>query len=1020
MKLRIIFSTLFCFFIFGESLVLAQMKQIDQVPSDGTLIQLKPKAFPGVTPMDADKLIPLDFSSFTKEDLKNMETRIYPTSRNEDGIPIFFKGSLKAQKGKSINDQISIYLAHINQYYNLTNIELEYQIQRIDTDELGMEHIEIQQVFKGIPIEGSIIKLHTKDGIIAIASGHFLATPKINTVPSIEISEAIDVVTKEYQKQGIHRGITTAQKKLMPEETEKVDLVILKHNNTYRLAYRVDSYANMIQRFVYFIDAQDGSIIHNYKNYCSLHNHNHNHSNNDVQIMPPPGPEIATAQDLKNINRTINTYEEGGTFYMLDASRDMYNAGASSMPDEPVGVIWTIDAFNTNPQNNDFSYDHVTSSNNSWNNKTAVSAHYNGGIAFEYFKGTHNRNSINGEGGNIVSLINISDPETGGGFDNAFWNGAAMFYGNGNTAFDPLAEALDVAGHEMSHGVVQATANLTYQGESGAMNEAFADIFGAMMDREDWFIGEEIAKTSAFPTGRMRDMSNPHNGGNSLSDPGWQPDNTNEQYTGSQDNGGVHINSGIINHAYYKYAETANIGKDKAELVFYRALTVYLSKSSNFKDCRAAVEQAAEDLYSSIEKDAASQAFADVGIGEGGGTTDYETEVEMNPGADFLLTSDSNLSNLLLRNNSLDLIAEPLSDIDHRSKPSATDNGQFIFFVGQDNNIYYLTIDWDTNQVGVTTFDDQGIWRNVIISKDGSRLAALTNQTNNEILVYDFDLMGQEIYEFYNPTFSEGVSTGDVDFADAMEFDFTGEWIMYDAQSTITGTSGNIVYWDIGFINVFNNSSNSFADGTIQKLFSQLPENTSVGNPTFSKNSPHIIAFDIIEGQEYKVIGANIETNVISEIFENGGLGFPNFNTSDQQIVYQLEWIFGIDIGLTELEDDKITPKFDSDGIIVETNRLPVIFSNGERDIVSTENEELQLLVDVFPNPTIEKVQVSWKIELNVESLSIYNATGSLIKQSNVVNKNQFTAKTIDWSKGTYHVVLKTDQGDIVKTIIKQ
>ena len=280
--------------------------------------------------------------------------------------------------------------------------------------------------------------------------------------------------------------------------------------------------------------------------------------------------------------------------------------------------------------------------------------------------------------------------------------------------------------------------------------------------------------------------------------------------------------------------------------------------------------------------------------------------------------------------------------------------------------------------------------------------------------------MNQTIYEFYNPTFTEGVSTGNVDFADAMEFDFTGEWIMYDAQSTISGASGNIVYWDIGFINVFNNSANNFGDGNIQKLFNQLPENTSIGNPTFSKNSPHIIAFDLIEGQEYKIIGANIETNQISEIFENGGLGYPSFNNTDQQIVYQLEWIFGIDIGLTELESDKITPKFDTDGIIVETNRFPVIFSNGERDIVSTENEELLLLVDVFPNPTIDKVQVSWKNELKVESLSIYNASGLLIQQSDVKNMNQFKASTINWSKGTFHLVLATDQGDVVKTIIKQ
>ena len=118
--------------------------------------------------------------------------------------------------------------------------------------------------------------------------------------------------------------------------------------------------------------------------------------------------------------------------------------------------------------------------------------------AYLYFSNLHSRNSINGAGGNIISLVNVSD-EAGQSMGNAFWNGQAMFYGNGDAAFTPLAAGLDVAGHEMSHGVVQSTANLAYQGESGAMNEAFADIFGSMIDRDDWKVGEDIANPSVFP-----------------------------------------------------------------------------------------------------------------------------------------------------------------------------------------------------------------------------------------------------------------------------------------------------------------------------------------------------------------------------------------------------------------------------------------------------------------------------------------------------------------------------------------
>jgi Zn-dependent metalloprotease len=147
--------------------------------------------------------------------------------------------------------------------------------------------------------------------------------------------------------------------------------------------------------------------------------------------------------------------------------------------------------------------------------------------------------------------------------DNAYWDGQAIYYGNGDVAFDPLAGSLDVAGHEMSHGVVQATANLEYQGQSGALNESFADVFGVMIDRNDWTLGEEVVNTQYFPSGALRSMSDPNQGGSSLNDPGYQPAHMNDLYTGSQDNGGVHINSGIPNHAFYLLAQATT--KAKAE-----------------------------------------------------------------------------------------------------------------------------------------------------------------------------------------------------------------------------------------------------------------------------------------------------------------------------------------------------------------------------------------------------------------------------------------------------------------------
>ena len=296
---------------------------------------------------------------------------------------------------------------------------------------------------------------------------------------------------------------------------------------------------------------------------------------------------------------------------------------------------------------------HVTSSNNVWGTATqtkALSAHFNAGVAYEYFRTKHNRNSIDGVGGTVYSVVNVSDPEDGTALDNAFWNGKVMYYGNGDVGFKPLAGAIDVAGHEMTHGVVQGTANLEYQGESGAINESMADIFGSMMDPADWLIGEDVVKTGVFPSGALRSLEDPHNGGSSLSSPGYQPKHKNEAFTGTQDNGGVHINSGIPNHAFYKYAVA--ITRDKAAAVFYKALDDYLTKSSQFIDLRLAVIKAAGDLFGagSNEVTQAGIAFDFVGI-TNGQAGDYTETLPDNPGTEFLLVynTDTSTPNTLYR-----------------------------------------------------------------------------------------------------------------------------------------------------------------------------------------------------------------------------------------------------------------------------------------------------------------------------------------------------------------------------------
>ena len=914
--------------------------------------------------------------------------------------PYLIKGAFEMDADKSTEESIGDYFDVIQPYLKINDPSSELLFSENEKEaDMGFEHLPFQQMWMGVPVFGAEAKVHVKDGGIYLFNGH--------TYPSSSLTEVTPTVSREtaQQKTMDAAGELTKVKELSPAEEKLIasqqvvsELVIYHINNKpneEHLSWHVTVIPNITHRYSYFIDAKTGDILNHYSELCQITGHleNCNHPK-----LPPPnvpdcrtaelptvelldGPATANAIDLFGISRLINTYDVGGTFFLIDASRPMFNFNQSDMPDDPAGAIWTINGQNNSPENNNFQAAHLTSGNNSWNNPTAVSAHYNAGLAYQYFKTKFGRESINGLGGTIISLINITETN-GNGMDNAFWNGQAMFYGNGDVAFDqPLAKAPDVAGHELSHGVIQATANLEYQGESGALNESFADVFGAMIDPErDYKMGEDISNNAIFPTGALRDMANPHNGGNSINDNGYQPAHYTERYLGSQDNGGVHINSGIANKAFHLFAEA--IGKDKAEQVYYRALTKYLFKSAQFVDCRIAVEQAAGDLYGSAEVTAAQNAFSAVGIGAGSGTNS-QTNSDMNPGDDFILMTDDDYNNLYIYTPDGTPIANPLSSISPLSRPSVTDDGSAVVYIAEDNTMRAINIDWQMSTVAPLIIQSDPMWRNVAVSKDGRHLAALTTDNDNELWIYDYDLAEWKTFDLFNPTTGQGgPTTGDVQYADVLEWDVTGEWVMYDALNVINTTGANIEYWDISFANVWDNAANNFSDGYTAKLFNGLPEDVSVGNPTFSKNSDYIIAFDYIDGfnNQYSLRAANLEENEVGTILNNVSLSWPNYSVDDTRIVFDTEDNIGPYLAFIPLANDKISAS-GNEIFYLDKKRWGVWFANGERDLVAAEELFAEGGITVFPNPVGNKLTLQWASKNTADaSLEVFDLFGRKIK----------------------------------------
>ncbi|MEM9918986.1 MAG: M4 family metallopeptidase [Bacteroidota bacterium] len=1030
------FKLTFCLICLMSSTLLAQFKPIPkqkaepfQMPAEWINIAGSRAATPH-NPQTA-RIIP---QSVPYQKSSKQATSFLVFKDETSQVPIAIKGELPkgfAPRGISLRQQAELYLEQVKTSLQIDAPREEFQWIRSNTDQHQRTHLRYQQLFKGIPVYGSELILHAKEGSIYLLNGRYYPSPRIqNVTPSIQ-KEAIEQLAIAQLP-----NFRTLNKDLLPyiaHEQIRPKLVIYHPDGKFdaeRLAWKVDLIPSLVERYTYFLDAHSGEVLHQYSHICGLHPHAHE----PTQLT---GKTTARATDLIGANRTIDVYECQGNYFMIDAARDMYSGDESNCNDGDRlinGAILTLDANGKSPQRDDFDYTIAGSSNNQWNDATAVSAHYNGGQAYEYFLRTYGRNSINGQKGNIISFIHVTD-EDGNDMDNAFWNGAAMFYGDGNIFFNkPLARGLDVAAHEMGHGVIQTTANLEYANQPGALNESFADIFGAMVDRDDWLIGEDVINPARYPSGAMRSMSDPNNGGN-RNNFYWQPKHMNEfvelPNTPQGDNGGVHINSGIPNHAFYLFATDPSVGRSKAEAVYFDALENYLTRTSQFIDLRLSVIEAATVRYgaNSAEVAAAAASFSAVGIG-GGTRTDEEEEIMVNPGQDYILWSDDALTQI---NNATNVGTDggTFTTTSHISKPSLSDDGAFIVYVGSDKNMYEMRVDW--NQGSVTfneTIEATLDWRNVAISKDGNRIAAVTGDLNNgifdnRIFIYDFISQNGLWFELYNPTTSQGVSTGDVLFADALEWDHSGEFLMYDAANRIRNNSGDdIEYWDIGFINVWDFQNNDFGNGVVFKLFSGLPDNVSVGNPSFSKNSPSVIVFDQLESSifgsdEYSIQTANIQTGDQGVVFNGNSLGYPNYSKNDDRVIFHFRNNGTRDIiAIRNVLDDKL----DGDGdatVFIEDAFWGVWFSTGQRELTSLDEELYkEELLNLYPNPTRDRVQIEFEqAPKGVYTLEAFDLRGRLLHQSQ--HSDQTTSlNTGKFASGTYLIRVQTDEKTVTRKLV--
>ena len=248
-------------------------------------------------------------------------------------------------------------------------------------------------------------------------------------------------------------------------------------------------------------------------------------------------------------------------------------------------------------------------------------AYDNSGITHDFFSQRFTRNSLDDHGLTLISSVHV-----GQNLNNAFWTGQQMAYGDGDgKLFTRFTRSLDVVAHELTHGVVSYTANLVYENESGALNEHFADVFG-MLTRQwhertaaknaDWLVGKDIMGPQATARGLRTFKAEKAYDNDPWFGTDPQPKHLKEQYRGSGDNGGVHINSGIPNHAFYRFAVALGGNAwERAGGVWYEAL-LSLPQEAQFTDMVLATEKTAVEQhgFNSTLHHTLMRAWADTGF----------------------------------------------------------------------------------------------------------------------------------------------------------------------------------------------------------------------------------------------------------------------------------------------------------------------------------------------------------------------------------------------------------------------
>ncbi|HQU86146.1 MAG TPA: M4 family metallopeptidase [Pyrinomonadaceae bacterium] len=484
----------------------------------------------------------------------------------------------------------------------------DFDVISMNRDELGLVHTKVQQRYRGIKVFGGEAIVHLdRNGELFDVTNDVAAEvdeARISAEPRLSAEEA---VRKAIEFEGCENcGIS---KDVPPELVIYAPKADLQEKGTCetspKLTYKIQfeqidakKEGEEPRMPVYFVDAETGDFVTSFDN---------------IQTQSVTN----TGLSLYSGNVAFTAFKYNGLYYLENLNRKIgtFNGSTAVRFSDP-----------------DSYWDSATQ-------RAAVDAHWGAEKTLEYYGNVYGRNGVNGSGGPLsVAAVNgstnllPSKVHYGTNYNNAFWNGNSMTYGDGNgVVFSPLV-SLDVVGHELTHGVTQFSAGLIYSGQSGGLNEAVSDIFGNMIERSvkgqsanTWKVGEEIY-TPGTGGDALRYMDNPHADSHSI-------DHYSEYYNGLD----VHYSSGIANKEFYLLSQggthhlggsMTGIGADRAAAIWYYALTNFMTSGTNFLGARNATISAAQALYGQTEALAVAKSWCLVGVGACG-SINYRARVKV-------------------------------------------------------------------------------------------------------------------------------------------------------------------------------------------------------------------------------------------------------------------------------------------------------------------------------------------------------------------------------------------------------